>query len=228
MPQLEHYTLASVTRLSTPNGTGRNVVKAVELCVSATLFSGEPSSLVAEIREKPAGKVSNNPAFLLPGDQTRPPSVVLLSGLPARALSIRFFDTSEPRLLDLRLAELSERGGNYELWSCTRAGAGSELTLASEWTPVFRGFRWASVKIFRCGGLIEHDRMITMLVLSGSSTLKALLLGALLIPSLPAFSAICRAKSGLARATVIKLFTSEGCSRCPPADRWLSGFAGGG
>ena len=37
----------------------------------------------------------------------------------------------------------------------------------------------------------------------------------------------CRAQSGTRITPVIELYTSEGCSSCPPADRWLSGLGRG-
>jgi hypothetical protein len=58
--------------------------------------------------------------------------------------------------------------------------------------------------------------------------ISTLILHLSLLCSAPALAAECSGQSGPQRVALLELYTSEGCSSCPPADRWLGKLSASG
>lgn len=109
-PQRDIFALATISSLHTC-GDGR-------LCLRADLFLGETNPLLVELREKPSGKTSRHPAFLLAeSDSAAAATVVLPTGLAGRALSMRFLDARTQSPILLKPIECIRRGSDNESWA---------------------------------------------------------------------------------------------------------------
>jgi hypothetical protein len=107
LPDQSHVRLALISSLCTHSDGSMHA--------TAKIFSGDPAAFVAEVRERPMGKISRQPAFILPADAkpNTASSIFLPAGTFTRALSINLLQ-DRPR--PLRLGACLERGSDYERW----------------------------------------------------------------------------------------------------------------
>jgi len=107
LPDQSRFTLVLLSSLCThSDGSVHATVK---------VFPGVPKVLVAEVRERPLGKVSRQPALLLPAiDKLAATlSIFLPAGTSTRAMSVTLLH-DQPQIL--RLGTCLERGSDYERW----------------------------------------------------------------------------------------------------------------
>jgi hypothetical protein len=108
LPAQQSFALAGLTSLYARHDGS--------LCAVARLLPGAAQPLIAQVRERPMGQLSRQPAFLLPATEAGgQPSVIVPAGLPARALSISLL---QEQVRALRLSTCVERGSDYERWTC--------------------------------------------------------------------------------------------------------------
>lgn len=108
LPAQPRFSLASVFSLCMRSDGSLHAI--------ARVLPGEPAPVVADVSERPMGKISRQPAFLLPADNTSgiPESLILPAGIAARALSIKLHHERTPAIA---LLSCLEHGSDFERWT---------------------------------------------------------------------------------------------------------------